>query len=172
MNVKDIRRKNLRIIARAVGGITELSKLLNRSQSLLSHLIGKHPSKNIGDKFALIVETALNQPPGWLDQDQEGNIDFNHLLSKIFISPTKAVLTANTEHTAKSVKENLLSSIEENFATLAEVLFEKGKNEGLQFVAIRLLERGKRPLYISQITGLPRDKIKFLKEELVSKQNS
>lgn len=68
MNVKDIRRKNLRSLARAVGGVTELAEQLERSQSQISHLIGTNPVKNIGDRLATHVEKVFNKPHGWLDQ--------------------------------------------------------------------------------------------------------
>lgn len=68
MNVKDIRRHNLRELAKQAGGITLLSKFLKKPQSQLSHLIGIRPSKNVGDKIAIQIEQIFNKPPGWLDQ--------------------------------------------------------------------------------------------------------
>lgn len=69
MNVKDIRRKNLRAIARSVGGVTQLAERLGKSQSQISHLIGTNPVKNIGDRFAAEVEKAFTKPHGWLDHE-------------------------------------------------------------------------------------------------------
>ncbi len=71
MNVKDIRRKNLRRLARLEGGITDLSERLDRSQSQISHLIGHSPIKNIGDRLASHIETVFNKPRGWLDREHE-----------------------------------------------------------------------------------------------------
>ncbi|MDQ8039904.1 MAG: S24 family peptidase [Rickettsiella sp.] len=71
MNVKDIRRKNLRKLASLVGGITDLSERLDRSQSQISHLIGNSPIKNIGDRLASHIEDVFNKPRGWLDQSRE-----------------------------------------------------------------------------------------------------
>ena len=68
MNVKQIRRENMRALARTIGGITPLSDLLNKSQSQISHLIGINPIKNIGDRIAAEVEKAFNKESGWLDQ--------------------------------------------------------------------------------------------------------
>lgn len=68
MNVKDIRRHNLRELAAQVGGVTELGRFLKKPQSQMSHLIGINPSKNIGDRLAGQIETAFNKPPGWLDK--------------------------------------------------------------------------------------------------------
>lgn len=72
MNVKDIRRKNLRALARSVGGVTKLSERLEKSQSQISHLISANPIKNIGDKFAAHVERVFEKPNGWLDHDHTG----------------------------------------------------------------------------------------------------
>jgi SOS-response transcriptional repressor LexA len=69
MNVKDIRRKNLRALARAIGGVTQLAKHLGKTQSQISHLIGTNPVKNIGDRFASHVEKIFDKPTGWLDQE-------------------------------------------------------------------------------------------------------
>ncbi|GAB4393870.1 MAG: LexA family transcriptional regulator [Gammaproteobacteria bacterium] len=67
VTVKDIRRENLRALAISVGGITYLANKLGKSQSQISQLIGKSPSKNIGDKIAAQVEDIFGKPRGWLD---------------------------------------------------------------------------------------------------------
>lgn len=72
MNVKDIRRKNLRVLARSVGGITLLADRLAKSQSQISHLIGTNPIKNIGDRLAAEVEKSFNKPHGWMDHEHPG----------------------------------------------------------------------------------------------------
>lgn len=67
MYAKDIRRENLRALAKQLGGITQLAEKLGKSQSQISQLIGKSPSKNIGDKIATQVENLFNKPHGWMD---------------------------------------------------------------------------------------------------------
>lgn len=67
MTLKAIRRENLRALAKSIGGISRLADRLNKNQSQVSHLIGRHPIKNIGDKIAAEAETAFKKPPGWLD---------------------------------------------------------------------------------------------------------
>lgn len=69
MNSKDIRRENLRALAKSIGGITALAKLLNKSQSQISHLIGANPIKNIGDRLAGQIEKVFNKTHGWLDHE-------------------------------------------------------------------------------------------------------
>lgn len=68
MNMYDVRRKNLRALARSVGGATKLAEKLNKAQSQVFHLIGSNPIKRIGDKFAAAVEQSFGKPTGWLDQ--------------------------------------------------------------------------------------------------------
>jgi SOS-response transcriptional repressor LexA len=67
MNTKAVRREKLRELAKSVGGITKLADQLNKSQGQMSHLIGRHPVKNIGDRLAAQIEAAFNKPPDWLD---------------------------------------------------------------------------------------------------------
>lgn len=69
MNVKDIRRENLRSLARSIGGITQLAIRLGKSQSQISHLIGSRPIKNIGDRLASEIEHSFEKAHGWLDKE-------------------------------------------------------------------------------------------------------
>lgn len=73
MSIKSVRRENLRFLAKSVGGITRLAERLGKTQSQISHLIGNHPVKNIGDKIAAEVEAAFNKPVGWLDREHNGS---------------------------------------------------------------------------------------------------
>jgi len=72
MNVKIIRRENLRALAHDLGSITALAEFLGKSQSQMSRLIGRHPIKNIGDKLAAEIEQAFTKPSGWLDWRHAG----------------------------------------------------------------------------------------------------
>jgi SOS-response transcriptional repressor LexA len=74
MNIKCIRRENLRTLAKTVGGISRLADRLNKTQSQISHLIGSKPVKNIGDKIAAQAEREFKKPSGWLDR-QHGFIE-------------------------------------------------------------------------------------------------
>lgn len=67
MYIKDVRRENMRALAQKEGGITYLAQKLSKSQSQISQLIGKSPSKNIGDKIAAQIEDTFNKPRGWMD---------------------------------------------------------------------------------------------------------
>jgi len=72
MNVKIIRRENLRALAHELGSITALAEYLGKSQSQMSRLIGRRPIKNIGDKLAAEIEDAFSKPSGWLDWRHAG----------------------------------------------------------------------------------------------------
>src|SRR5262249_32923269 len=65
---KSIRRENLRSLAKSIGGISRLAERLEKTQSQISHLIGRHPIKEIGDRIAGQVERAFDKPSGWLDR--------------------------------------------------------------------------------------------------------
>lgn len=68
MTLTEIRRQNLRAVARKFGGITNLGKRIGRSQAQLSHSIGANPVRAIGDKLSAYIEHILDLPTGWLDQ--------------------------------------------------------------------------------------------------------
>ncbi len=73
MNVKEIRRENLRVLAQHAGGIAGVARRLKKSTSQMSHLIGPNPIKNIGDRIAAEIESIFNKPSGWLDHIHVGN---------------------------------------------------------------------------------------------------
>ena len=82
MRVKDIRRENLRSLARQVGGITALARFIGKEQSQISHIIGIHPQKNIGDRFADQVERVFGMPQGWLDSLHLDTDEFSYFVTK------------------------------------------------------------------------------------------
>lgn len=124
MNVKDIRRKNLRALSRAIGGVTQLAKHLGKTQSQISHLIGTNPVKNIGDRFASHVEKIFNKPTGWLDQEHHdiqeasGIYHSTPLRRAYFQVPTISWLEAEQwlknpeQFNAKSFPNNLIVSVQ------------------------------------------------------------
>lgn len=68
MDIKEIRRENLRLLAKDKGGQARLAELLGMSLSYLGQIIGKNPVKGIGDAIARRVEKELELPHGWMDQ--------------------------------------------------------------------------------------------------------
>lgn len=69
MNVYDIRRENARLLANEVGGICAFAKIVHKSQSQISHLIGSKTRRKIGDKLSYQIERSFNKSRGWLDQN-------------------------------------------------------------------------------------------------------
>lgn len=67
-DVQETRKRNLRELIRQWHGPTNLAKKLKYSgPSYLSQLIG--PSKPVTEKTARHMETVLELPPGWLDDE-------------------------------------------------------------------------------------------------------
>jgi hypothetical protein len=67
--VTEIRRENLRRLIDEHGGATALAKVLGlKGSSFLAHVAGPNPIKDIGEKAARHIESALNMPGGWLDR--------------------------------------------------------------------------------------------------------
>ncbi len=70
-SVYQIRRENLRNLAKQWGGPTSLSRKLGHSNgSYLAQLIGPHPSREVSEKVAREVERKLGLPATWMDQEQ------------------------------------------------------------------------------------------------------
>lgn len=67
MNIFEIRKKNLSRLAQEIGGITLLAKQLKKSQSQMSQILMKNPTRKIGDKLATIIEKQFKKQRGWLD---------------------------------------------------------------------------------------------------------
>lgn len=57
-----------------------MAEKLGMSESQLSQLIGKRPSKRIGDRLARAIEKKNSLPIGWLDTQ---NHDLTHDASEI-----------------------------------------------------------------------------------------
>lgn len=68
MDVYEIRRANAR---RLMGGdgISGMVRVTGKDQTLLSRMIGKNPTKNIGPKVARQIEESYKKPKGWLDRE-------------------------------------------------------------------------------------------------------
>jgi len=88
MNVKEIRKINMRALARSIGGISAMAECLGKSQSQISHLIGSSPIKNIGDRIAGQVEVAFNKPAGWLDKE---HLSIHEAMASYDVSRTPAL---------------------------------------------------------------------------------
>lgn len=71
MTVNETRRKNLRAIIEKQGGVSKLARLMGYSNpSFLSQMAGPKPTREITEKSARKLETAMGLPPGALDRDE------------------------------------------------------------------------------------------------------
>lgn len=72
-SVYEHRRENLRKLLVEWGGPTSLAKKLGHSNgSYIAQLIGPNPSREISEKVAREIESKLQLPVGWLDQEHNG----------------------------------------------------------------------------------------------------
>lgn len=85
MESKEIRKANLESLLekkRLESGLTkaQFAESIDTSPATLSQLMGDNPNRNIGDKMARKIETALNLPFGWMDvlhnQASESNVTY------------------------------------------------------------------------------------------------
>ena len=71
VDIKEIRYRNARYLAskhNPKAPQSGFADLLKRSSSQINQIIGAKAVKPIGNKIAREIETACDQPPGWLDQ--------------------------------------------------------------------------------------------------------
>ncbi|MBZ7547909.1 LexA family transcriptional repressor [Klebsiella oxytoca] len=85
MENKEIRKANLEALyeqRHTDSGMTkaQFAELIETSPAAFSQLLGVNPNRNIGDKLARKIETALNLPFGWMDvlhpTESDGNVKY------------------------------------------------------------------------------------------------
>lgn len=74
MTIEEIRRNNLRRIAKDYDSSEALAARIGREPNQLSQLIGRTPTRNIGGRLARDIEKRLALPEGWLDQNYEDDL--------------------------------------------------------------------------------------------------
>ncbi|MBG0542789.1 LexA family protein [Enterobacter hormaechei] len=88
MENKEIRKANLEALyekRQNESGMTkaQFAELIETSPAALSQLLGPNPHRNIGDKMARKIETALDLPFGWMDvlhaSEEPSNVAFRGL---------------------------------------------------------------------------------------------
>lgn len=67
----DIRRGNLRFLEDQLRGRENLCRTLDKDPKFISQLIGKNPTRNIGDTLAREIESLLDLDKGWMDNIHE-----------------------------------------------------------------------------------------------------
>lgn len=69
--IDEIRRDNARTLRDSVGGNKSFATMLDREATQISRIIGRNPSKRIGDDLARHIEKCFQLPMGWLDQEHQ-----------------------------------------------------------------------------------------------------
>ncbi len=80
MDIKDIRRQNLLTLIKQAGSRKKLCELSKISYNSLTQVLSRQKlpsgrSREIGDEIARKVETGMNKPPGWLDQQHDNGLE-------------------------------------------------------------------------------------------------
>ncbi|CAI2423775.1 Uncharacterized HTH-type transcriptional regulator CBU_1416 [Serratia fonticola] len=70
---EEIRRENARKLRDSTGGNSSFSNFINREPTQISRVIGKNPTKRIGEDLARHIERCFNLPEGWLDREHHKN---------------------------------------------------------------------------------------------------
>jgi transcriptional regulator with XRE-family HTH domain len=91
MKREDARRENARFLANQNGGLAEFARRLEMSNSQVSQIIGKTPTKNIGNSIAPRIEDAYGVERGWLDQDRPQS---QHELTEESMPPAETAKSA------------------------------------------------------------------------------
>lgn len=79
-DIYEVRRKNVLSLQKQFGlDRKDLAEKIGLSYALMSHYIGKTPTKRIGDSVARRTEVAFNKPEGYLDQNMSASV--NHSLT-------------------------------------------------------------------------------------------
>lgn len=75
VDIYDIRRQNLTLICKDLGGPAKLAKILGKSEAQISHILGARKQyRNIGSGLARGIEKQLKLPTGDLDIPHQAKI--------------------------------------------------------------------------------------------------
>lgn len=75
LDLFELRRKNLQRLVKERGGTNAVAHMAGYANgSFLSQMIGPNPSREVSEKTARSIETALIIPSGWLDEQHEEGI--------------------------------------------------------------------------------------------------
>lgn len=74
-SIYDIRRLNAHLLCEYCGSMAEFSERIQRAQTQVSRLIGKNPTRNVGEKLARHIEQCFCLPQHWLDHLHHRDLD-------------------------------------------------------------------------------------------------
>lgn len=112
-----LRRANLRRISKTIKAV-KMAEELNVTTGYISQLIGKSPSRNIGEALARRIESALKLPPGALDREpgepMEGGLDGD--LLRAAVEAVNHVLSESGTELSDNAYAEVLRSVYEDHA--------------------------------------------------------
>lgn len=105
-SIYDIRRFNAQLLSEYCGTMASFSDRIGRAQTQVSRLIGKNPTRNIGDKLARHIEQCFCLPAYWLDRQH------HHDLDNIESSLQNFLLSENKFQCLHQIMENIRKAID------------------------------------------------------------
>lgn len=113
MENKAVRRQNLLLVVRQIGGNqAELARLLKCTPGYISQLLNEWQGRGMGSVFARRVEAALGKKKGWMDvfrpEDWEGSENMATLPS----APSQGAPSARAQWLASEIDGLTESSVE------------------------------------------------------------
>lgn len=127
MAIEDIRRENARVLAKKAGGPARFAEKTGMSDSQVSQIIGKNPTKNIGGNVARKIEDAFSLPKGWMDtpEGQGGLVDVSgpNTAGYISVDELKRLVTLY-EKVAPGTRAALMDALE---GAIAQDAFIRGR---------------------------------------------
>ncbi|PLA74554.1 hypothetical protein CYQ88_05595 [Hydrogenovibrio sp. SC-1] len=89
-SIYDIRRFNAQLLSEYCGNMASFSERIGRAQTQVSRLMGKNPTRNIGDKLARHIERCFCLPAYWLDRQHHHDIEsLNSSLQNFLLNENK-----------------------------------------------------------------------------------
>ena len=120
LSVYQIRRENLRGLAKQWGGPTSLARKLGHTNgSYLAQLIGPNPSREISEKVAREIEARLKLPVGWMDTEHGVGTPVDD-----------ALLTDCVRAVAATLRDAGLRPAPEAYGTLVSLAYDHAKIAG------------------------------------------
>lgn len=119
----ELRRRNLQSLVKERGGTTAVARSLGYANgSFLSQMIGPNPSREVSEKTARSIESALTVPSGWLDEQHgEGTQNDEERLT------LPMALRSLSEELASHGTRSLSA---ERFGELCALLFDQCESPG------------------------------------------
>lgn len=105
-SIYDIREYNTQLLSEYCGSMAAFSERIGRAQTQVSRLIGKNPTRNIGDKLARHIEACFCLPDYWLDRQH------HHDLASLDSSLKNFLLNENKFKDLHAIIETIRNAID------------------------------------------------------------